>query len=103
MDNKQRYVFDIEVYPNLFCVTFKNLTNEKIILFSIFKDRNDIAQLEKFLNRDIVLIGYNNIMYDSTVLQYLLQNKKNKNINKELFEFSSDLIGSERGFLNYKL
>lgn len=98
----KRYSYDIEVFPNLFCATFKDVETKKTFLFSIFKDRNDLPQLKEFLNRNITLIGYNNVMYDGTVLQYLLQTEKFKNITKELFEFSSELIGSERGFTSYK-
>jgi hypothetical protein len=99
----KRYSYDIEVFPNLFCATFKDVETKKTFLFSIFKDRNDLPKLRGFLDRDITLIGYNNIMYDGTVLQYLLQeDHKPTTINKELFEFSSELISSERGFTSYR-
>lgn len=96
------YNYDIEVFPNMFCATFKDFETGKHFLFSIFEDRNDLDSLKRFLNRQITLIGYNNIMYDGTVIQYLLQMKNLKNVNKELFEFSSDLIGSDRGYASYR-
>lgn len=95
-----RYNYDVEIFPNLFCVTFLNLETKESKLFSIHKSRNDILGLEQFLNQEIVLIGYNNLNYDGPMIQYLLQNKSNKNIIEDLFEFSTKLINSERGQFN---
>lgn len=97
MDNNKTWLFDIEVFPNLFCVTFKNVGTQKVKLFSLFGNRNDINELEEFLDDEIVIVGYNNLFYDNPVMQYLLQNKKAKSILADLFEFSSDIINSDRG------
>ncbi len=95
-----RYNYDIEIFPNLFCVTFLNLETKESKLFSIYKTRNDLAKLEKFLDQEIVLIGYNNLNYDGPMIQYLLQNKSSKNIVEDLFDFSTKLINTERGYFN---
>lgn len=96
----ERYNYDIEIFPNLFCVTFLNLETKESTLFSIFKNRNDINKLENFLDQEISLVGYNNQGYDGPMIQYLLQNKSSKTILQDLFEFSGKLINTERGYFN---
>lgn len=90
------YIYDIEVFPNLFCVSFLNVETNDVELFSIHKERNDIDKLIEFINRPITLIGYNNQMYDNTVMQFLIQNKDEKDLLKKTFEFSGKLISSDR-------
>ena len=63
------YVFDIEVFPNFFSGTFLNPDNESDIkVFVVADKRNDLKELINFLDGEITLIGFNNILYDSVVL-----------------------------------
>jgi len=99
MDNK--WAYDIEVMGgNFFSATFINVDTEEVKSFVIYGTRNQLPQLEQFLEQEIVLIGYNNIMYDGTVIQYLLQNKTSKTLLQDVADFSSELINSDRGYGN---
>jgi hypothetical protein len=93
----QRYIFDIEVFPNLFCATFLNVETDETFLFSAYEKRNDLDSLQSFLDREITLVGYNNLFYDHPVLQYVLQNRKSKSLLSDIFDFSASVIATERG------
>lgn len=69
------YVYDIEVFPNYFCVTFVNLRdpNDKLV-FVICPWRNNYEALTTFLfTPELKLIGFNNLGYDYPVLHVLIQ------------------------------
>jgi len=91
-----RWCFDIEVYKDLFCVTFKNVESEEVKVFKIFKEVNESEDLSSFLDDDKQLIGYNNLDYDNPVMQFLIQNRDWCS-TRDVFEFSSNLISLERG------
>jgi DNA polymerase elongation subunit (family B) len=71
---KNFWFYDIESWPNFFSVTFWNKIETKE--FIIYKDRNDLFELVKFITdqKDLVLVGYNSISYDNTIINYLLSN-----------------------------
>lgn len=101
MNNK--WVYDLEVFGgNFFSATFINVDTEEVKTFLSYKDKNCFPELENFVNQGLVLIGYNNIMYDGAVLQYALKNKNSKTILRDVFEFSNELINSDRDFNNYQ-
>ena len=86
--NNNKWAYDIEVMGgNFFSATFINVDTEEVKTFVMYEKKNQLPQLEQFLAQAIVLIGYNNIMYDGTVIQFLLQNKKSKTILQDVFEF----------------
>lgn len=92
------WAYDIEVMGgNFFSVTFINVDTEEVKVFYSYESKNCLSDLENFLNQDnLVLVGYNSIDYDGAVIQYALKYKDNPNILKMIFEFSSDLITSDR-------
>ena len=92
----ERWVYDVEVFPNLFCATFKNINTQDIKVFSIYDNRNDVYELEEFVNRDVLLIGFNNIIYDGAIIQYVIQNQDADNLLFDLFNFSGKIINSDR-------
>lgn len=92
----KRWVYDVEVFPNFFDVIFKNIETKETKTFVIFNNRDDRYELDSFLNDDMLLIGFNNILYDGAILQYIIQNLDSKNLLNELFSFSSLVINSER-------
>ena len=91
-----RWNYDIEVFPNLFCVTFKNVDTLEVRVFTIFEDINQLEELREFLDNELLLIGFNNLMYDGAVINYLLEHSYYKELVGDIFEFSSSLINSER-------
>lgn len=66
------YVYDIETYPNLFLVVFKKLSNTRNGQFEIFLE-HDLDALKNFLlQKNLVLIGYNNFRFDDVVMKAIL-------------------------------
>jgi len=102
-----RQIFDIEVFPNFFSVVFLNADtgtdleeiskihglshpDVKTFIYSESLGYNDLDFLEGFLvDESLELIGFNNIMYDSPVMDYVISERPS---NKEIFNFSSGLI-----------
>lgn len=107
-----KWAYDIEVYPNLFQVAFFNLESSdspksvskglgikhkdvKVFTYSPELWINELKELLSFLSQEnITLVGFNNIFYDTPVLDYVLSTNAT---NKEIFEFSSNLIARLNG------
>lgn len=71
------WVYDIEIYPNIFTIVFRKVSKEREIkIFEISSRRNDLKELILFLKQEgIILIGYNNVQFDYPVLHKLLTSK----------------------------
>lgn len=101
LDTKNFYIYDIEVYPNLFTATFIPLHSETSRSFIIYKDKNfdHRKDLLQFLsNKKLILAGYNNEHYDNLIIDYLtIDNNKTdiSIINKRLFELSKAIIDKD--------
>lgn len=91
----KKYAYDIEVFPNFFSATFLDCDSKKEFSFTIYKEIDDRQKLIEFLDRDIQIIGFNNISYDGPILYYIISNKKKKNIVSDLFNISTRLISDE--------
>lgn len=93
----ETWIYDVEVMGgNFFDVIFKNFETKEIKTFIIFDNVNNLPEMEKFLDQEITLVGFNNIVYDNAILQWLIQNKNSSNILEELFTFSTKIISSDR-------
>jgi len=69
---KRIWVYDLEVFRNLFTATFIDRDSDDEYFFAIYKDRDDRKQLHKFLKEQVGgLIGYNCNTYDMQILEYL--------------------------------
>ncbi len=106
------FAYDIEVYPNLFCVIFfnvdskdspkqvskgKGLSHPDVLNFVYSPEFgiNDLERLEKFLlDENTTLIGFNNLYYDTPVLDYVLTEHPD---TEEIFEFSVETISRLNG------
>ena len=86
------YAFDIECFPNFTSVTFLNIETEELSTFVIHKIRDDRLALREFLNREILLIGYNCIYYDSPMLVFMMENLGDNNLTSTMFQMSQELI-----------
>jgi len=97
------YCYDIECYPNLFCVTFIDIKNtDNIFQFTIFEDINELEELSVFMSSVKCLIGYNSLYYDDLILKYLLQKidkfeMDTDGLTKRLYNLSQEVI-SFQGF-----
>ena len=86
------YAYDVESFKNLFTVTFVHVDDENDkTQYYIGLEHSDLIKLRSFLNREIILVGYNNKMYDDAVLRYIL-GYKGSNIPLDVFGLSSKLI-----------
>lgn len=65
-------IYDIESYPNFFCLCAKSVNSGKRYEFEISTRRNDINQLIEFINllrnQDLHMVGFNNVLYDYPVV-----------------------------------
>ncbi len=86
------YVYDIESFKNLFTATFVNVDNEsERYVFYTGLEKNDYSDIKKFLNQEMVLIGYNNHSYDDPMLRFLMSYTGDK-FPLEAYNLSSKLI-----------
>lgn len=85
------YVYDIEVFPNVFHCTVKNTETGELHKFEISCRRNQLDELVEFfhtvntkytfgdlyttdikLDTDILFCGYNNLHYDNAIINYII-------------------------------
>lgn len=91
------YIYDLEVYPNLFVGVFKRPAKNEYKIFTVwFHDDkfliDDRESIITFLETQPKLVGYNNLKYDSQILEFILDNP---NFHPEdLKEYSNRCISS---------
>lgn len=69
------FVYDLEVFPNLFTCAVKNSESEQIRVYEISQRRNDMPKIAKlFQNKKIIFVSYNGIHYDNPIISYILMN-----------------------------
>ena len=90
----KKVFYDIEVYPNFWCVVFANESGD---MYTVDSNSNYIEDLEKLdkISRHRLFVGFNNTHFDSYILQILLNNKTNKNLTTQVYEATQDLIVHE--------
>lgn len=104
LKNKSVFVYDIEIFPNLFTCTLKNTDSNNVKTFQVSEVKNDLYNLIKiFLNKNILFCGYNNLHYDDAIINYTLLNyydlikRPNWEITNSLYNLSTTIITSEDG------
>ena len=77
LKNKTVFVYDVEVFPNLFTCTIKNTESKAIRSYEIGERRNDLSLIVKlFLNKKLMMCGYNNMHYDDLLINFLIIHEK---------------------------
>lgn len=72
--DKIAYVYDIEVFRNIFHCTLLNTETEELFKFECSIRKNNIEEMCKFFLQDnIILVGYNNIHYDNPIINYCIE------------------------------
>ena len=100
---KKLWVYDIEVFENFFCIVLEELENDDSITFMIHSEfRNEYDEMIKFLKLEgkngSIFFGYNNLSYDSQVIEHTIQNYSkfcmlsNMELCREIWMFSNSLI-----------
>lgn len=99
---KTVFVYDIEVFPNVFICGVKNSESGNIKSYEISNWRNDLDDLvHLFSNNSIFFCGYNNTHYDDAIINYLLIHYKKLNwaqvydINNSIKKLSDTIIASK--------
>ena len=99
---KTVFVYDIEVFPNLFTITVKNTESENLRSFQISMWQNDLAAIVKlFLNKSIWWCGFNNLHYDDPIINALIMNfttlisKPAEDILRFIKDLSDEIIMSK--------
>jgi hypothetical protein len=89
---KTVFVFDIEVFQNIFHCSVKNTETGEIYKFEISERKNQLRELVKFfkqvysyikwgdfygtelvIDSDIIFCGYNNLHYDNPIINYIIE------------------------------
>ncbi len=90
---KRNWVYDLETLYDFFCGVFKY--EEDIRVFEISYRRNDLPELIHFLKTEVLgLKGYNNISFDSQIIQYIWYNQNNVTAN-EIHRFANKVINNK--------
>lgn len=71
--NKIVYVYDIEVFRNVFHCTLLNTETEELIKFECSIRKNNIEEMCKFFKQNTYFVGYNNIHYDNPIINYCIE------------------------------
>ena len=88
------YVYDIEVFQNIFHCSVKNTETNDIYKFEISERKNQLRELVKFFKQvdkyitwgdyyttniniptNIIFCGYNNLHYDNPIINYIIEYK----------------------------
>lgn len=99
--DKPAYVYDIEVFKNVFHCTILDSETEELYKFECSIRTNQMQEMCKFfLNNDVYFVGYNNIHYDNPIINYCIEYFSNSNytydkICKSIFNLSN-IITSEK-------
>lgn len=75
--DKTVWVYDIEVFPNVFSCIVKNTETKEYKYFEISARKNNVSELISFFSdcNDKLICGYNNIHYDNPIINYILAYK----------------------------
>lgn len=99
--DKIAYVYDIEVFKNVFHCTILNSETEELYKFECSIRTNQMSELcDFFLTNDVYFVGYNNIHYDNPIINYCIEYFSNSSytydkICQSIFNLSN-VITSEK-------
>lgn len=94
---KTVYVYDIEVFINVFHCTLLNTETQELLKYECSERKNSIDQMCKlFYTEDAYFVGYNNIHYDNPIVNYCIEffsNSKRsyKTICESIFNLSKKI------------
>jgi len=100
MNNEKRWVYDIEIYPNLFLICAKHCETGERRRFQVSPlgdDRNDIALWLKYEVEEMV--GFNSLYYDYPVLHHAIMKLwtlRGRDFCSQLFNYSTSIIKGKK-------
>lgn len=96
----ENWLYDIEVYPNLFLLGAKVPGTDKRVSFQISPLADDRVALATWMRDEVdAMIGYNNLGYDYPVVHKLIKELMTcsaQDAVKALFRYSSKIVKSNR-------
>lgn len=91
-------IYDIETYPNIFCIGLQHTGTGQRWYFEISPTRNDIQTFVKFLSIMSActcrMVGYNNVGFDYPVIHFIFKNANVGISYKEIYEKAQSIINS---------
>lgn len=103
--NCNAYVFDVEIFPNVFHAVLYDTELKQRICLEISERRNDIEELITLFTEsdNKIFVGYNNHHYDDVIINYIID-YKNKltglpywRVCQSLFNLSKCIVEDEEG------
>ena len=99
---KTVFVYDVEVFPNLFTCCVANSESKNKRTYEISDRKNELVDIARlFLNKHILLCGYNNKHYDDPIINYILLNF-NDLIKKPVWEITDEIKKFSDTIINTK-
>ena len=99
------YIYDLEVYPNIFTFCGKFTNSDNIEMFEISDRRNDREALVNWLsylkNVNCEMVGYNNLAFDYLIIHELMINPYQFTYEKAA-QMANQIIVSQNGFGGFK-
>lgn len=101
IDDNIVYVYDIEVFPNVFTCTIKNTEVGIYEIFEISERKNQIWDIiDFFTSGEKIFCGYNNKHYDDPIIAFLIDHKEQAIVApyhvicNDLYNLSKEIINS---------
>lgn len=98
---KIAYVYDVEVFPNVFTCTIKNTDVGLYEVFEISERKNQVWDIiDFFTSGDRIFVGYNNKHYDDPIVNFLIDHKEQAVVAhyhvicNDLYNLSKEIINS---------
>lgn len=95
MNINNAWVFDTEIYPNLFVLVARKLDTKEYVKFALHETRDDYAELKKWLGTFPTLIGFNNLEFDSQLLEKIWRSTSRVNII-DLYNMVDELFSKRK-------
>ena len=74
------FVFDVEVYPNFFCVTFTSTATGRSVAFELSEYETPDLRKLAWCYSHLRLIGFNSMKYDRVIMAMVLAGHSNENL-----------------------
>lgn len=90
------YIYDLETYPNFFLASFKCILTNNFYEYEISDRKSDIKELREFLyQKDLKLIGFNNINFDYPVLHNSILKNNNNWTAEQIYKEVESIINNK--------
>lgn len=93
------WLYDIEVFPNLFCLNAKIPGTDIRESFEVSPRKDNRFEMVEWLQKLDNMIGYNNNSYDYFILEYALKyliKLRGRDFTARLYKYSSELVKGKR-------